>query len=416
MEEKKNQDVYTELSKDTEDKLRKLWYDAPFGRDRTYALFKQKYPNDPASRRAIFGWMAKQEAWQIAVKPTMSRGTVRTTLATKLGSIQIDYVDFSSNPFNGYNCILNAVDVFSKKMYAYPAKGQTVENTIKGMETFLRQGMKCTFCQSDNGTSFAGRFPDWCKEHNIRLAYSKPHTPQSNGVIESKNGLEKKQLFQLMRIRDTNDWVSLLPQVISSINASITFATGKTPDEIEDNEELHGSVAARLQAGANKRYKGKGVAADLKADDYVRRRRDYDYSNIAKGAKVGHWSKEIYQIVKVVMNNKNPNIAASYKIKNIETDKVESGLTSRGALLKIPDPKEMEKMPERVVRPGPVNGDEWEVETILDRQKTKATRGKPGKVLYKVKWKGWSRAQWEPAENLNAPELILEYERAHGPI
>ncbi|KAJ3029758.1 hypothetical protein HDV00_009444 [Rhizophlyctis rosea] len=296
---------------------------------------------------------------------------------------------------------------------------QTVENTIKGLEKFMQEGMKVTYLQSDQGSSFKGNLPEWCAEHGIKLVYSRPHSPWSNGVIENKNGVYKKSLFQLLRIKGTSDWVSLTPQVVNAMNSTMTFATKKSPNEIEDDAQLHGEVGAMIQAAANRRYKGKGTAADLRVGDYVRRRNTYDPSGLTKGIKTGYWSKEVYQIVRVVQNRKYANLTASYKIKNVEDDQVVSGLVARGELLKIPDPKDMEKIPSHAVRPPPVNAEaedeepEWEVESILDKKVTKRTRGRSG-IQYKIKWKGYARPTWEPAELVNAPDLIRQYEAAHG--
>lgn len=89
-------------------------------------------------------------------------------IAKTLRIIQIDYLNFSSNLLNGFNCILNAVYIFSNKYHADPANRMKVENTKKGMEKCLHKGMKITVCQSDNDTSFVGEFPDWCRERNIK--------------------------------------------------------------------------------------------------------------------------------------------------------------------------------------------------------------------------------------------------------
>ena len=341
----------------------------------------------------------------------MKRGIVRPMLAEKLGSIQLDYIDFSSMPYNGYDAVLNAVDIFSKKYYAFACKGQTVKNTIKGMETFLRMGMKVTFLQADNGTSFAGDFPDWCKDNNITLQHSKPHSPWSNGVIESKGGSCKRNLFQTMKAKGTNNWLDLLPQIVSNMNNTMTFATGKSPNEIQENDELHADVGTRLKTTASRRYKQKSIAADLQVGDLVRLKVDYDYTKIRKATKTGYWKPEIYEIVSIVKNRKYPNVLDSYRVKQKDGEVVK-GLIARSELLLIP--KEMDKIPEQVIRPGPVEGvrGEYEVETILDRRK-----GRGKSYLYKVKWKGWNNPKdhtWEPVNNLkNAKDLVTAYNREH---
>ena len=54
----------------------------------------------------------------------------------------------------------------------------------------------------------------------------------------------------------------------------------------------------------------------------------------------------------------------------------------------------------------------FEVEEIL------STRMRKGKREYRLKWKGFgnNHNSWQPAQNLNCPELIEEFERKHGNI
>lgn len=47
---------------------------------------------------------------------------------------------------------------------------------------------------------------------------------------------------------------------------------------------------------------------------------------------------------------------------------------------------------------------EYEIEGTLDEKVASN-----GKVMYKVKWKGYCTALWEPENNLNAPEMVLTF-------
>ena len=47
---------------------------------------------------------------------------------------------------------------------------------------------------------------------------------------------------------------------------------------------------------------------------------------------------------------------------------------------------------------------EYEIEGILDEKVAS-----DGKVLYKVKWKGYCQASWEPENNLNVPVMVQTF-------
>ena len=75
--------------------------------------------------------------------------------------------------------------------------------------------------------------------------------------------------------------------------------------------------------------------------------------------------------------------------------------------------KETEEHGENFTEPPPdlINGEpEWEVEQILDMR-----TGRSGKQ-YLIRWKGYSSAHdsWEPWENINAPLLMVEFEKRRG--
>ena len=78
--------------------------------------------------------------------------------------------------------------------------------------------------------------------------------------------------------------------------------------------------------------------------------------------------------------------------------------------------KETELHGPNFTRPPPdlIDGEEeYKVEKIINSKH----KGKGRKLHYLIKWKGYpvSDNSWEPAENLNAEELIREYEKRKRP-
>jgi hypothetical protein len=389
------------LEQDEEHALEELYKSAPMGRDRLYHLFTSKYPEMTVSRRAVFDFLTKQEVHQIWQKPVITKGVVKPVTSSKRGSVQLDCIQLSA--FNGFNSALVCIDTFTKKVYVAPLKGQTADEVVKGFKGFLDAGMYVKFLNTDNGKEFFGGFPDLCKDNGIALYRIRPHSPWANGLVERVNGTIKSSLFQSMALKNTKDWVSLMPLIVSNYNNTINRSTKKSPNDIEDNyHEVRKEVGKRILNYAKGNYKQK-VTDDVEVGDYCRLRLEYDPTNIRKGSKVGYWGKDIFQVTEIIKSRKF-NQTPSYKLKNTSDQKLLPGRFARWQILKIPDPETMKKMPEQIQDnppPDPETG-EYEVESILDRRTTRN-----GKVQYRVKWVGWKVPTWEDEDNLKNADLMV---------
>ncbi|KAJ3050600.1 hypothetical protein HK097_008405 [Rhizophlyctis rosea] len=348
--------------------LKDLYYEKGmmFGRDKVFQAFRSRYPNVHASRRAVNDFLVHQELHQIHVKPNQPRSSTRPISAgvTKLGSCQMDFISLPA--YNGYERAVTCVDVFSRRMYMHPVKDATPESTIKALTAFLNQ------------------------------------------------------VYKYMEAKSDPDWPSATPMLLDNLNSSPVAPINKSPMEIERDESLHAPLSEKMMANASKKYRLQGKSGVLEKDQYVRLILPYDASGMRKASREGFWSKDIYQISAVVQIRKYMNAAPVYKIQN-SSGEVLKGTYARWQLQPIPEPSLMVPIPKQVVRPGPVAHDEdgaarYEVEAIVDRKVVRGTRSKPATVLYQVRWKGWKKLTWEPAENLEgSEELIEEYEREHGP-
>jgi len=83
--------------------------------------------------------------------------------------------------------------------------------------------------QCDNGTEFKGACDQLEKHHGIPVVYSKPRTPQTNGLIEQANGVSKSKILAWMTEMVSTEWWLALPEALLSMNRQVHSTTGKSP-------------------------------------------------------------------------------------------------------------------------------------------------------------------------------------------
>lgn len=129
----------------------------------------------------------------------------------------------------GFNYILDVVDVSTHDVDAEPLVGRTTDHIIQGFERIFkrkyikRETMK--FLYTDNGSEFANaEFETYCKQNDIIHRMSRPYRKNQTGVVEYMNGLFTKVLGTSMtvgelRMEERNTvWVKHLPNIIKTLN------------------------------------------------------------------------------------------------------------------------------------------------------------------------------------------------------
>ncbi|KAJ3027893.1 hypothetical protein HDV00_010792 [Rhizophlyctis rosea] len=334
-------------------RLHDLYYSEKFfaGSDRLWAVYREKYKDKPISQRAVLDWLKHQSLHQTYTRP-MKRGIITPIIASKKGSMSLDCVKMES--FNGYDTCYNMVDIFSKRFYSMPMKGQTAANTIKFFQEVLDKfpNIKISAITVDNGGEFQEPFKTLAQKQSSTLIYTKPHSPWSNNV-ERYNRTFKTMLNMAMKADNTKDWVGLVPTVTSNMNQVRSFATGETPLAVDQSTDkhFHKKVSTIIQNRAAKKY---GVKAqrgnDIAVGDLVRKVYDYDAAKIQRASKRGYFASTVYRVTSVLPSN-YPNAMPAYKLVEKDTGKVLSGTWARWQLLKVPADTVLVEEPEEI-RPG----------------------------------------------------------------
>jgi transposase InsO family protein len=185
--------------------LHNLYYNEKYlvGRDLLFYKVSKTLGVKDISRRYIARWLAKQTVNQVYTnkkKPT----NIRPIITSRPGAmLQMDLIDYSKKPQEGFKYILNVIDTFSRKVWLEPLKRKTIAAVIPQLNSIVQDIQKdytIKVIQSDNGGEFNIAFP------NITHIQSQPHTPQQNALVERSNGTVKKILNKLLFAGKIKKW------------------------------------------------------------------------------------------------------------------------------------------------------------------------------------------------------------------
>jgi transposase InsO family protein len=221
------------ITPDIEKLIFELYYKKGFlfGRDKLYK--KAVELQIPISRRQVADWLNKQEINQLFRQTKPAVKTKPTILSDNNKQIGIDLIDFRNYSYNGYEWILTAIDLFSKKAYAIPMKNKNDITTANAMKKILEQiNQPISTIRSDNGSEFVSKqFKKLMKDYNIKQIFSLPNNPQSNGQVERFNGILKTLVRKELGFQSRNILIEDVPKMIKDYEKKNNVEWSKVPRE-----------------------------------------------------------------------------------------------------------------------------------------------------------------------------------------
>jgi hypothetical protein len=148
---------------------------------------------------------------------------------------------------NGQTTIIHTmVDLYTRWGQAYALRQQKTRNIA---ETFVMKwvcmhGFPRTIV-SDNGPGFSSKvMKEAMALLGVKIHFSLPYRPQSNGVCERMNATIKNMLSSYTQTSQSN-WANYLPFIVFAYNTSVHSSTGFTPFRLLcGREAVIGSEAA----------------------------------------------------------------------------------------------------------------------------------------------------------------------------
>jgi len=181
-------------------------------------------------------------------------------------SYQADLTFFTdvSKRNKGYTCILNIIEITSRKAYAYPLKTKSGEEVLDAFKQFKSDAKEVKSIEVDAGTEFVNKlFTQWCEHNKIKMIIYN-NNKRSMGMIERFH----RTLRDILSSLDENkNWIEYLEQAVDIYNNSKHSSTGYKPNEVTDkiaegirslrnehNDKVTKKMHQQFQVGDQVRY------------------------------------------------------------------------------------------------------------------------------------------------------------------
>jgi hypothetical protein len=309
---------------------------------------------------------------------------------------QIQQADLLSLPSDaGRKYLLVVVDLGSHFTDAEPLKSKTSKAVLEGFKAIYKRGVldiprEIDF---DQGSEFKADVKEWFEHHGSFIHVAKPYRHRQQGMVERRNQLIGKKLFEKMMEEELAtgipcaEWVDELPDILEQLNDKEKKRKIEPPD---DDYHFTKFSADIIPEGTKVR-----VALDAPLDTITRKPlhgkfREYDF----------RWEIKPREVKQVILE---PNEPPLYLVSD-DKGGVDHSAAHTKNQLQVVNPLE--------VKPKPKERKEKQTFWVVDKLKGKKTI--KGKVFYLVHWKGFSDKDdtWEPQSNLleDIPAVVKRYE------
>ena len=202
---------------------------------------------------------------------------------------------------NGFQYIINIIDLYSRYAWSIPIKNKTGKNIVEAFESIVTQ-QKPKKLWVDNGSEFYNKiFKKWLNDNNIEM-YSTFNEGKAV-VIERFNRTLKNKMFKYFTANGTYKYIDILPSLINEYNNKKHSSTKLSPKSKYFNKKL---------SKDKKKNKKIPISYDFKIGDKVR------ISKFKKKFEKGYtpnWTEEIFIIYAINMTN-----PVTYLIKDLNNN------------------------------------------------------------------------------------------------
>ena len=142
---------------------------------------------------------------------------------------------------SGFKFIIDVIDHFSKWYYGYLLPNKEAKNVLNKIEQYILSFGVPKILQCDNGGEFKNSLlENYCINNNIKLIFSSPYHPQTNGACESVHKeIRKHILSQYLNKHNNFNIEEELLAIIKIHNNKPHSTTKRIPQEIRDITDIN---------------------------------------------------------------------------------------------------------------------------------------------------------------------------------
>lgn len=247
----------------------------------------------PPSSKEIKEFYDNQAVGEVYKKIQKQRNGMIFSLSP-LMVVQLDLIDMSkyADTNNNFKWIAVLVDVYSRKLWAYPVKNKEARTMTEALKGFFDEH-KPQELMTDKGGEYEGVFEKMLAKHNIHhfQVNVKVENHKALGVVDRAIRTFKNIIYKSFTYKRNTQWLENLRKFVTAYNNTPHSFLKSTPDDIYSNPNP--DYAGRL---LELRAKVNGTSTPVfKVGDKVRIRVKGEFR---RGFE-GNYSKEIYTVEKV---------------------------------------------------------------------------------------------------------------------
>lgn len=299
----------------------------------------------------------------------------------------------------GYKYALVVTDVATRLSDAEPLRNKESKDVVKAIDKIYKRGIlkEPQVLTVDSGTEFKGAFLTYLNKNKIGVKVAKPNRHRQVAMVERTNHYLAKGLFMRMQAQElltgqtSREWVDDLPKFIEYINKKRErkppkvqydpICSGDDCNMLEIGTKVRLKLDAPLDYVSDKKLHGKFRVTDIRWDPHPR---------IIKNYLLQPGQPPLYQL-----NDEKDINKIDY-----------SAAYSKPQLQVVPEDEEAPHP--NVIRGKPTT---YIAQKIVGKKKEK------GRILYRVRWKGYPPEQdtWQLRTELleDVPLLVHEYENSN---